>query len=83
MKKNETITITRETYDLIKEYMSVLNKLSDAYMLDDRKHDSEIAHINLARWGVSYCITEAIDGNNKSLIDSLESAKTSLKEKTH
>ena len=78
MKKNETITITRETYELINTYVDLLNKISDAYIMNDATEDTEMAHLSLARWAASAKIKEAIDGDVKDLKESVESATDSL-----
>ena len=78
MNKNETITITRETYNLIKRYVDVLNKISDAYILDDKKNTTVTAYVKLARWAVAYKIKSALDGDINSLVEALADETESL-----
>ena len=75
---NETITITRSTYDLIRWYVDLLNEISDRYISNDKTVNSEITHIQLARWGSAHRIQEAIDGNVKGLVDDICGAIDSL-----
>lgn len=65
---NETITITSETYELITDYVDLLNEISDRYMLNGDINNTEIAHLELARWAVAYKIKEAIDGDAVDLV---------------
>ena len=58
--------------------MNVLNDLSDTYILSDKRQNTEIAHIELARWAVAFKIKEALDGDTTSLVESLASARESL-----
>ncbi len=75
---NETITITRETYELINTFVDLLNELSDRYIQNKRLCNTEISHLELSRWAAVYKIKEAIDGDVADLIKAIYGVKDSI-----
>lgn len=66
---NETITITRETYNLINEFVELLNEKSDYWIEQANIHKElqDTASVDTARWASAYAVKEAIDGDTDAL----------------
>ena len=77
---NETITNTEELIEklkTIKEYVDLLDKVSDKY-IEKYGHSDTFAAMETARWAGAYRIQEYLLGDEKPIKHAIEDLKSEL-----